>query len=141
MTIYQSNTYRKDLGWLHFYDEPRVQEKQRVKDQQSCISFVLAFTAIPGSNQKHQPKHGNSTPWMAVWQIYRDNRATSGERNLSLLENQSLNFITVICLTQVVDEKSLHPLYTCEPSALITSRHFLPDILYHMSLFLRSFTL
>ena len=25
--IYQSNTYRKDLSWPHFDDEPRVQEK------------------------------------------------------------------------------------------------------------------
>ena len=35
--IYQSNTYRKDLSWPHFDNEPRVQEKQQVKDQQSCI--------------------------------------------------------------------------------------------------------
>ena len=34
--IYQSNTYRKDLSWLHFNDEPRVQERQQVKDEQSC---------------------------------------------------------------------------------------------------------
>ena len=27
MIIYQSNTYRKDLSWLHFDDEPRVQER------------------------------------------------------------------------------------------------------------------
>ena len=26
--IYQSNTYRKNLSWQHFDDEPRVQEKQ-----------------------------------------------------------------------------------------------------------------
>ena len=26
--LYQSNTYRKDLSWLHFDNEPRVQEKQ-----------------------------------------------------------------------------------------------------------------
>ena len=24
--IYQSNTYRKELSWPHFKDEPRVQE-------------------------------------------------------------------------------------------------------------------
>ena len=24
MNIYQSNSYRKDLSWLHFNDEPRV---------------------------------------------------------------------------------------------------------------------
>ena len=28
MNIYQSNTYKKDLNWLHFDDEPRVQERQ-----------------------------------------------------------------------------------------------------------------
>ena len=36
--IYQSNTYRKDLIWPHFNDEPRVQEKQQVKDQQSQVA-------------------------------------------------------------------------------------------------------
>ena len=24
MNIYQSNTYKKDLDWLHFHDEQRV---------------------------------------------------------------------------------------------------------------------
>ena len=36
--IYQSNTYRKDLSRPHFNDELRVQEKQHMKDQQSCTS-------------------------------------------------------------------------------------------------------
>ena len=27
MNSYQSNTYRKDLSWLHFNDEARVQER------------------------------------------------------------------------------------------------------------------
>ena len=27
MNIYQSNTYRKDLSWLHFDGEPKVQER------------------------------------------------------------------------------------------------------------------
>ena len=30
MNIYQSNTYRKDLSWLHFHDEPRAQEVDTV---------------------------------------------------------------------------------------------------------------
>ena len=50
LNIYQSNTYRKDLGWLHFDDEPRVQERQQVKDQQSYISVSVAYPAIPSSN-------------------------------------------------------------------------------------------
>ena len=31
--ICQSNTYREDLSWAHFEDEPRVQKKQQVKGQ------------------------------------------------------------------------------------------------------------
>ena len=50
MNIYQSNACRKDLSWLYFDDEPRVQEKQQVKDQQSCISVFIAYPIIPSSN-------------------------------------------------------------------------------------------
>ena len=50
MNIYQSNTNRKDLRWLYFDDEPRVQEKQQVKDQQSCIPFFITYIKIPRSN-------------------------------------------------------------------------------------------
>ena len=32
MNIYKSNTDRIDLGWLHFDEEPKVQEKQQVLD-------------------------------------------------------------------------------------------------------------
>ena len=42
MNIHQSNTYRKDLR-LHFDDEPRVQEKQQEKDQQSCTSVFCSL--------------------------------------------------------------------------------------------------
>ena len=35
MNFYQSNTYRRDLIWMHLGDEPRFQERQQVKDQQS----------------------------------------------------------------------------------------------------------
>ena len=48
--IYQSNTYRKDLSWPHFNDEPMVQEKQQVKDQQFCIFVFLDCLTIPSSN-------------------------------------------------------------------------------------------
>ena len=34
MNTYQSNTYGKDLTWLHFSNVPRVQERQKEKDQQ-----------------------------------------------------------------------------------------------------------
>ena len=50
MNIYQSNTYKKDLTWLHFDDKPRAQERQQVKDQQSYISVFVAYQTIPSSN-------------------------------------------------------------------------------------------
>ena len=44
----QSNSYRKDL--IHFDNEPRVQETQQGKGQQSCISVFVAYLTIPTSN-------------------------------------------------------------------------------------------
>ena len=55
MNIYQSNTYKKDLSCLHFNDEPRFQEKQQVKGQQSCISVFAAYPTIP-SRDTEQPQ-------------------------------------------------------------------------------------
>ena len=48
--IYQSDIYIKHLSWLHFDDEPRVQEKQQVKDAKSCILVFVACLTIPSSN-------------------------------------------------------------------------------------------
>ena len=56
----------------HFDDEPRVQEKQPVTDQQSSIFAFIACLKIPNSNSGHQPRRDNSFPYMGVWQIYRD---------------------------------------------------------------------
>ena len=39
--IHQSNTHRKDFSWPHFDDESRIQKRQQVKDQQSCVLFLL----------------------------------------------------------------------------------------------------
>ena len=39
MNIYKSNTYRKELNWQHSDDEPRAQERQGVKDQQSLFNI------------------------------------------------------------------------------------------------------
>ena len=49
MNIYQSNTYGKELSRQHFDDEPRVQERQQVKDQQSCISVFVVYPTVPRS--------------------------------------------------------------------------------------------
>ena len=50
MNIYQSNTYKKDLSWLHFNDEPKVQQLQKGKDQKSCISIFVAYLTITSNN-------------------------------------------------------------------------------------------
>ena len=85
MDIYQNNIYREDLSWLHFDDEPRVQERvqgrQQRKDQQSYISVFVAYQTIPSSNQEHQPKNDNSIPCMDVWQIYRDTEQPQKKEN------------------------------------------------------------
>ena len=42
--IYQGNTYRKDLSWPHFDDEPRLQEKlHRTKKDQSKDQSLHSF--------------------------------------------------------------------------------------------------
>ena len=52
MSIYQSINYRKDLSWLHFDAEPRFQERQQKRDQQTCISVFVAYLKIPSSNYR-----------------------------------------------------------------------------------------
>ena len=39
----------KNLSWLHFHNEPRVQERQQGKDQQSCISIFVTYPTISSS--------------------------------------------------------------------------------------------
>ena len=72
MKIYQSNTYRKHLSYLPFNYEPRVQEKQQVKDQHSSTTSFVAYLSIQSRNQEHQPKHDHSTTCMVVSKNYRD---------------------------------------------------------------------
>ena len=45
-----SNINRNDLSWPHLDDEPRVQEKHQVNDQQSGIFILVACLTIPSSN-------------------------------------------------------------------------------------------
>ena len=52
--IYQRNAYRKDLSWPDFNNEARVQKKQQVKDQQSCIFvFVACQVDIPSVSGRY----------------------------------------------------------------------------------------
>ena len=37
----------EELSWIHFDNEPKVQERQQVKDQQSCIHIFVAYPIIP----------------------------------------------------------------------------------------------
>ena len=51
--FYQRNTYRKDLSWPYFDNEPRVQKTQQAKDQQSCIfAFVACQVDTPSISSK-----------------------------------------------------------------------------------------
>ena len=70
MNIYQINTNRKDLSWRHFQNKPRIQERQQMKDQQSCILVFVAYPTIPSSNQEQNPTHDYCITCIAVWQIY-----------------------------------------------------------------------
>ena len=50
MNIYQSNTYKEDLRWPYFDDEPSVQERQQELDQQSYIPVSVAHLTYPSSS-------------------------------------------------------------------------------------------
>ena len=50
MNEYQINTYRTNLSWLHFDYEPRVQERQQVKEQQPFISISVVYITYPSSS-------------------------------------------------------------------------------------------
>ena len=74
MNIYQSNAYGKDLSWPYFDVEPRVQERQQVKDHQSCVSVLVAYLTIPSSNKEHQPRHSNSHRFIEIQSNLRRNK-------------------------------------------------------------------
>ena len=43
MKVYQNNTYKEDLSWLHFSNEPRVQEKQQEKTNHLAYLFLQSI--------------------------------------------------------------------------------------------------
>ena len=67
MNIYHINTYRTDLHWLHFVNEPRAQEREEVNDQQSYISVFEAYLTVPSSSFEYQPRCDISIPCIGVW--------------------------------------------------------------------------
>ena len=48
--IFQSDTFRKDFGRLHFVDEPNAHEMQHVHEQESCIPISVANLIYQSSN-------------------------------------------------------------------------------------------
>ena len=55
MNIYQSNTYKNNFSWLDFDNEPRVQERQQVKDQQFYILVSVAYVTYPYEGRVIRP--------------------------------------------------------------------------------------
>ena len=44
-------TYRKDLSWINFYVDSRVQKGQQVLNQQSYMLVSVAYLAYPSGSQ------------------------------------------------------------------------------------------
>ena len=55
MNIYQSNTYRKDLSWLHFNDQLRVQERHQVKEQNPAYPFFQLIQQFQVATRRNTP--------------------------------------------------------------------------------------
>ena len=68
MRIYQSNTYTKDLNWQHFNNEPSVQDRKHVKDQQPCVSVFVVYLTIPIATRGTSP---DITMVFHTWLYYR----------------------------------------------------------------------
>ena len=78
-----------DLSCLQFNNEPGVQERKQVKDQQSCISIFIAYPT--SSNQEHQP---DMTTGFHTWPYGRFIETQSNlRRNKLHRTNQGSNFL------------------------------------------------
>ena len=79
-----------------------VQERQQVKNQQSCISVFVAYPKIPSSNWEHQPKCDNSIPYMANGRFIE---IQSNFRRKKLHKtNQGPNFLEVVLSIEIIKE-------------------------------------
>ena len=69
MKIQQSNTYRKDLTWLYYDDEPWIKQSYI---QQWYVSIPVAYSTYPRSNWEFRPRDGpRDNILYATWYIYR----------------------------------------------------------------------
>ena len=86
MNICQSNTYRKDFSWLHFDSESRVQKRQPVKNQQSCVFAFIVYLIFPGSSDMTTVFHAR------LFLIFIEIRSNLRRKTLQRM-NQSSNFL------------------------------------------------
>ena len=49
--------WKKNVSWLHVDNEPVVQKRQQVKDQQFYLPVSVAYLAFPSSSQEHHPRY------------------------------------------------------------------------------------
>ena len=112
------------------YHYPRVQEKQQVKGQQSCILVFVVCLTIPSSNQRHQPRRDNSIPYMSTWMIYTDTeqpqeKETSQKRK-SNLASQKMIFPQEQTHSFSHQQNNCYQTSQTKP-ALKSTSHFLPQ--------------
>ena len=85
LNIYHGNICRKDLGWIHFDNEPRVQEKHLVWDQWSYATISKQYPIYSSIN--------------SVWQQYSIQGGTVDlQRERATLEER--NFVELIKVNQ-----------------------------------------
>ena len=76
MNTYQSNIYRKDLNWLHFDDEPRVQESRGPTVLHTCLCslFNIFIQEVIGSTSPDMTTVFHGKPYGRFIEIKRNHR-------------------------------------------------------------------
>ena len=87
MNIYQSNTYRKDLSWLYFYDDPRVQERQQML-KQSYIPVSVAYIQVEARSTSQMTTVFHARPLAGFIEIQSNLKRKNLHRT-----NQGPNFL------------------------------------------------
>ena len=82
MKIDQIDSYRKEFDWLHFDDEPRVQENQWVKEREPYILISVVHLRFPNGCYEQQHGYDSSVPCKVIWQLYTDKEQHQEEENL-----------------------------------------------------------
>ena len=54
--IYQSNTCRKNLTWPHFDNQPRIEEREKVKDRSLAYLFLYLVQQFQVANRGTSPE-------------------------------------------------------------------------------------